>query len=129
MRNEVGNFKEKYCEVANFAEWESGLRLRIPAGTYNLMKSPGTAKDIRLHAEWELYNDQVPSSRHILFHLGNYPRNTDGCFLVGTTRGVDFVGGDPKGGTSSKSATDELNSYINSFNGNVIVNIYDPVKP
>ena len=87
------------------------------------MKSPGTAKDIRLHAEWELYNNQVPDSRHILFHLGNYPGDTEGCFLIGNTRGVDFVGG------NSKSATDALNNYINSFNGNVKVNIYDPTRP
>jgi RHS repeat-associated protein len=102
---------------------QSGQRLRIPAGTYNLMKSPGTAKDIKLHAEWELYNDQVSDSRHILFHLGNYPRNTDGCLLVGSSRDVDFVGG------NSTKATDALNNYINSFNGNVVVNIYDPPKP
>ena|ERR1700730_8847124 len=106
-----------------------GQRRRIPAGTYNLMKSPGTALDKRLHAEWELYNDEVPASRHILFHLGNYLDDTDGCLLIGTIRGVDFVGGDPAKGTTSKSATDALNDYINSFNGNVVVHIYDPIKP
>lgn len=108
---------------------QSGQRLRIPAGTYNLTQAPGTAKDIKLHAEWELYNNQVPDSRHILFHLGNYPRDTDGCLLIGTTRGVDFVGGNPAIGSTSKSATDALNNYINSFNGNVIVHIYDPTYP
>jgi hypothetical protein len=111
------------------ATTQSGLRLRIPAGTYNLTNAPGTAKDIRLHAQWELYNNQVPGSRHILFHLGNYPDDTDGCLLIGTKRGVDFVGGDPTMGTTSKSVTDALNNYINSFNGNVVVHIYDPTKP
>ena len=104
---------------------QSGQRLRIPAGTYNLTNSPGTAKDKRLHAEWELYNDQVPTSRHILFHYGNTADQTDGCLIPGFGRLTDKV----YNPDLNNRATDALNSYINSLNGNVIVHIYDNSNP
>jgi hypothetical protein len=31
----------------------------------------------------------VPGRTHILFHWGNYPSNTEGCVLLGTSRAVD----------------------------------------
>nr|WP_321513145.1 DUF5675 family protein [uncultured Pseudodesulfovibrio sp.] len=31
----------------------------------------------------------VPGRTHILFHWGNYPDNTEGCVLLGSSRAVD----------------------------------------
>jgi hypothetical protein len=31
----------------------------------------------------------VPGRTHILFHWGNYPSNTEGCVLLGTSRAAD----------------------------------------
>lgn len=65
---------------------------RVPEGIYkmrwyNAIK-PSLAKYNPLPL---IYNDQVAESRLILFHNGNYPKNTDGCLLVGTTRGPNVV--------------------------------------
>jgi len=63
---------------------------RIPAGTYHLKwhKSPKfNHKKMPL-----LYNDQVSESRRILIHNGNYPKDTEGCLLVGSNKALDYVG-------------------------------------
>tara|TARA_R110001583_G_scaffold153603_5_gene305323 strand:+ start:71 stop:922 length:852 start_codon:yes stop_codon:yes gene_type:complete len=68
------------------------MRLRIPAGTYNVYLHYGSAYKNVL----KLSNKQVSASRSILIHNGNYPKNTDGCILVGSSRRTDFVGGSVK---------------------------------
>jgi peptidoglycan hydrolase-like protein with peptidoglycan-binding domain len=73
---------------------QPGLRKRIPEGTFNLKWQTQTnLAGVRpyLPVPW-LYNEDVPATRMIYIHNGNYPRNTDGCLLVGTTRTKDFVG-------------------------------------
>lgn len=98
----------------------SGQNKRIPAGEYNLVPHSGTDyKNV-----FKLYNDNVPASRAILIHNGNYPANTKGCILVGMSRSANFVG-------DSKTALKLLNNYINKYyySGGVTVKIYDPVKP
>lgn len=72
----------------------SGKRLRIPEGTYRMMWQNRTSlSGIRNHlpVPW-LHNGDVSKERYIYIHNGNYPRNTDGCLLVGLSRGKDFVG-------------------------------------
>lgn len=73
---------------------DSGLRLRIPEGSYQLKwQTRTTLPGVRpyLPVPW-LFNNTVPQSRWIYIHNGNYPHQTDGCLLVGETRAEDFVG-------------------------------------
>jgi len=68
------------------------MRLRIPAGVYNVSLHNGSSYKNVL----KLSNSQVAASRAILIHNGNYPKNTDGCILVGCSRSTDFVGSSVK---------------------------------
>jgi hypothetical protein len=59
----------------------------IAAGTYDLTIrwSPRFSR-LLPHVE------NVPDFTEIMIHPGNYPENTEGCLLVGTMQGKDFVG-------------------------------------
>ncbi|XVJ69389.1 MAG: hypothetical protein HEQ39_06850 [Rhizobacter sp.] len=98
----------------------SGLRLRIPDGTYKMKWATTTGNgSLRsvLPLPW-LYGDSVPLARHIYIHHGNKPENSDGCLLVGLSRGLDRV-------DSSRQALDILKSYLNRIgieNVQLIVN-------
>lgn len=64
-----------------------GKPYSIPAGTYKL----GTGMSHRLkYVTPQVEN--VPGFTDILIHIGNYPKNTEGCCLVGSTRMEDFIG-------------------------------------
>ena len=67
----------------------SGLRKRIPAGTYQLQWHNSARFKMAVP---NLFNKDVPAERLILIHPGNYPDDTDGCILAGTTYGPDFIG-------------------------------------
>lgn len=59
----------------------------IPAGTFNVIvtKSQRFGRDLPLV-------ENVPGFEGIRIHPGNDAADTDGCILVGRTKGVDFVG-------------------------------------
>ena len=60
---------------------------RIPEGVYfgELFPSPSLGYlTIRLR--------DVPGREDILIHVGNYPKDTEGCILPGKSKGKDFVG-------------------------------------
>lgn len=59
----------------------------IPDGTYTLdiRFSPKHGRDVP-HVE------NVPGFEEIEIHIGNFPKDTEGCCLVGKTRSTDFVG-------------------------------------
>lgn len=80
---------------------QSGQRKRIPAGTYSLVWHSGA----KYQGVVRLYNNDVLQSRAILIHVGNYPKDTDGCLLAGSTRGIDVVG-------ASRAAVDALMDWI-----------------
>ena len=59
----------------------------IPTGTYGVVAymSPKRGYKVPL-----LTN--VHGYAGVEIHIGNYPTDTDGCLLLGTTTGVDFIG-------------------------------------
>ncbi len=77
-----------FCFTLEPAYGLAGVKPRaIPAGTYplDIRFSPRFNRDMP-HVE------QVPDFTEIMLHPGNFPRDTDGCCLVGTTLGINFVG-------------------------------------
>lgn len=60
----------------------------IPPGTYEL-----TIRFSPKHGRLIPHVENVPGFSEIEIHIGNYPKDTEGCCLVGTTRSLDFVGG------------------------------------
>ncbi|MFZ0212516.1 MAG: DUF5675 family protein [Candidatus Acidiferrales bacterium] len=80
----------------------------IPAGAYELeiLESPHFTALMAQSPAWQaafsgLFPDgkvltphvmNVPGFENIEIHLGNFPKDTEGCCLVGETRAADFVG-------------------------------------
>lgn len=59
----------------------------IPRGTYTL--------EYRYSPHFKAYTPHlldVPGYEYVLIHWGNYAKDTDGCILVGQTKGIDFIG-------------------------------------
>lgn len=75
-------FKGYSLEPAGPDTTESGKDRRIPEGEYNVKWLPSPRFKRTLAT---LYNEKVPESRRILIHVGNYPKNTEGCILLGRT--------------------------------------------
>jgi hypothetical protein len=59
----------------------------IPEGIYalDIRFSPKHGRDVP-HVE------NVPGFAEIELHIGNFPKDTEGCCLLGLTRSADFVG-------------------------------------
>lgn len=58
---------------------------RIPAGTYQAhTRTDG-------HLGWRIELEGVPGRTNIQIHRGNYPSDTTGCILVGTSRDTNRV--------------------------------------
>jgi hypothetical protein len=57
----------------------------IPVGTYNCQR----VQSPRFGNTFEV--TEVPGRSHILFHAGNYPRDTRGCILLGTSMYADLA--------------------------------------
>ena len=60
-------------------EAEKGLR--VPPGEYSLIRHDSP----KFPHTYKLYNDQVPASREILIHIGNYLEDTNGCILLASS--------------------------------------------
>ncbi len=75
---------------------------RIPTGIYDIIPHNGS----KFKNTYCLFNKKVPQSRAILFHVGNFPKDTQACLLPGESYKNDYVG-------SSKNALTNLLKYIN----------------
>jgi len=93
----------------------SGQRLRIPEGDYELRwHTTSLASVKKFNPVPLLFNDQVAESRRILIHNGNYPKDTDGCLLIGSSRSTDFVG-------SSQAHYSKLLRYLRRVGLNTVL--------
>lgn len=59
----------------------------IPEGTYRV-----TVRWSQKHKRNVPHVENVPDFQDIEIHIGNFPKDTEGCLLVGESRGEDFVG-------------------------------------
>ena len=62
----------------------------IPEGQYDVRLR--LARESATRDYLHLLVQEVPNRSYILFHIGNTPKDTQGCVLVGLTREHDFVG-------------------------------------
>lgn len=72
----------------------------IPRGTYKI--------ELRFSPHFNTVTPHVlnvPNYEFVLIHWGNYAKDTDGCVLVGQTKGHDFIG-------SSRLAFEALSAKI-----------------
>ena len=61
----------------------------IPKGVYKTVKRFSEKSKYKYE---HLHILDVPNRKLILLHIGNYPKNTKGCILLGNTRALNFVG-------------------------------------
>jgi hypothetical protein len=61
----------------------------IPAGQYKVRLR--TARESATREYLHLLVEDVKDRSHILVHIGNFPKDTKGCILVGIGREQDFV--------------------------------------
>jgi hypothetical protein len=82
----------------------------IPTGTYQLELRNEGGMSVRYNRRYPwhrgmIWLQDVPMFEWIYIHVGNYPRDTNGCILVGTTSGDDMIG-------SSRNAYKAIYSVI-----------------
>lgn len=75
------NRKKKQAGITCIPDGEYNVALRPVGGFYQrfLAKYGSLVKPGMLHVE------NVPNFEYILIHPGNYPKNTEGCLLLGQT--------------------------------------------
>ena len=61
----------------------------IPKGVYEVEKRHTEKSKYKYE---HLHILDVPDRELILMHIGNYPKNSKGCILLGNTRALNFVG-------------------------------------
>lgn len=83
----------------------------IPAGRFPVVLQPSPKFEgsddpwVQNYAAAMPHINEIPGRSLIMIHWGNEPHNTEGCVLVGETKGADFIG-------SSRSAFAQLYSLI-----------------
>lgn len=66
----------------------------VPKGVYEARKRSGDESAKYKYQHIEILD--VPDRSKILIHIGNYPKSTQGCVLLGGTRALNFVGNSRK---------------------------------
>jgi hypothetical protein len=111
------NISGFFLEPSGPSTEKSGTDRRIPEGEYNISRYSSN----KYPNSFILSNDKVSKDRKILIHAGNYPKNTEGCQLPGSTKAVDFVG-------DSSTKYGEIKKYLNAKNViNVQFNIFNVI--
>lgn len=77
-----------FLEPAGPSTAEAQKDRRIPGGVYQLVHHTGT----RFPDAIKMFNGLVSKDRAILIHPGNFPKDTEGCFLPGVQSRKDYVG-------------------------------------
>lgn len=62
----------------------------IPKGVYQVEKRAG--EESPKFKYQHLIVKDVPNRSYILFHVGNYPKDTKGCVLIGNTKSLNAIG-------------------------------------
>jgi RHS repeat-associated protein len=101
---------------------DSEQSLRIPANQYGLHENQGSHYPgvPRLYLPNEGIGGKF-DTRGILIHVGNYPDDSKGCLLPGSSRTIDFVG-------NSKITLPKITNYVASKNWLVKLNIFNAFK-
>lgn len=103
------------------ADQSQGKPFCIPAGSYQvaLEVSPKfTAKYGHEFVTPHVLN--VPGFEAIEIHIGNYPKDTEGCLLVGETRSADMVG-------NSALAFESLMTLLRSAKDGITIDYVAPM--
>ena len=81
---------EFYGHTLELAWKENQKRIScIPKGVYEVKKRHTEKSKYKYE---HLHILDVPDRELILMHIGNYPKNSKGCILLGNTRALNFVG-------------------------------------
>jgi hypothetical protein len=96
--------------LENSRAGNGGSKPPIPGGSYS-------AHLRRDHNPNRIELNKVPGYQNIQIHQGNFPRNFIGCFGVGTSQSLDFIGGST---TAMKKILDIIRA---DGSGNINVNV------
>lgn len=102
--------------AAPVSAWKLAGQTAIPAGTYRV----ALTQSARFGRVLPLLLD-VPGFTGIRIHPGNAAADTDGCLLVGRTRGARWVG-------QSRAAFDDLFARLQSAPGDLTICIENPAS-
>jgi hypothetical protein len=94
---------------------DCGCKSPVPAGTYRAFVKGG-------HKPKRIELIGVAGYNNIQIHNGSYPDDFEGCFGVGSSKGVDFLGG------TVRSLKQVLGIVSADGTGNITVNV-GPLPP
>lgn len=96
--------------------------MRIPASQYGLHENQGSHYPgvPRLYLPNEGIEGKF-DARGILIHIGNYPDDSKGCLLPGSSWAKNFVG-------NSGKTLPKITNYVASKNWLVKLNIFNAIK-
>jgi hypothetical protein len=81
---------EMFCDTLELPYLDNQRRIScIPEGKYKVRLR--TARESSTRDYLHLLVQDVPARSYILVHIGNFPKDTKGCILVGQSRQQDCV--------------------------------------